>query len=288
MGLTSMAIEYQKDPRPEVRSSMVKYLVNQWFLGSGNICGVSYDINALAHRFYIDPMYIKEFMRDGLVNSKIWDHDNQEQILNGLLGEQLSWALEDRMEIVQQVNLLKLSQGGKYTPFITAELNKALKLRLDSSASLQNLIRSMVGGNTTNIFAQFNNQNNANQTGGISIEEARELIQESQKQLPKDSSLKLLETQYDLQSLPVVVATKQIGVDTAKEGLNFNKAEISAVVDDYKGAIEVSDHEHHELRREIEQQIDPDAFDPELEIYEEEEEEPTDPLSNRISEFLNS
>lgn len=124
-------------------------------------------------------------MRDRLLSSRIWDKDKQEELLNALLGEQLAWALEDRMEISHQLQILRDSQGGKYTPFISAEVNKTLKLKLESSTSLQSIIRNLTGSNTTNIFNQFNQQNNLNAENTISIEEARTIVLESQRYLLK-------------------------------------------------------------------------------------------------------
>ena len=91
-------------------------------------------------------------MRDSILNSKIWDMDKSDDLMQGLMSMQVAWAMEDRMEACQQVNLLKASQNGKYTPFISAEVNKALKLKLETSTSLQSLVRGMTGGGSTNIF----------------------------------------------------------------------------------------------------------------------------------------
>ena len=198
--------------------------------------------------------------------------DKQEELLNALLGEQLAWALEDRMEISHQLQILRDSQGGKYTPFISSEVNKTLKLKLESSTSLQSIIRNLTGGNTTNIFNQFNQQNNLNTENTISIEEARTIVLESQKVLTKTEEAKLLEDKYDINSLPEVVATKQEGVDTSKEGLNLNKKELNQITDNYKAAMELSSKEHHELRREIEMRIDTDSYDPEMDRYLEDDE----------------
>ena len=211
-------------------------------------------------------------MRDRLLSSKIWDKDKQEELLQALMGEQLAWALEDRMEISHQLQILRDSQGGKYTPFISSEVNKTLKLKLESSTSLQSIIRNLTGGNTTNIFNQFNQQNNLNTENTISIEEARTIVLESQKVLTKTEEAKLLEDKYDINSLPEVVATKQEGVDTSKEGLNLNKKELNQITDNYKAAMEISSKEHHELRREIEMRIDTDSYDPEMDRYLEDDE----------------
>ena len=272
MGTTAMALEYQKTHEEEALIKVQNYLINQWLMGNGVLCGVTYDINSFYNRLGIDIEYVRVFMRDRLLSSRIWDKDKQEELLNALLGEQLAWALEDRMEISHQLQILRDSQGGKYTPFISSEVNKTLKLKLESSTSLQSIIRNLTGGNTTNIFNQFNQQNNLNAENTISIEEARTIVLESQKVLTKTEEAKLLEDKYDINSLPEVVATKQEGVDTSKEGLNLNKKELNQITDNYKAAMEISSKEHHELRREIEMRIDTDSYDPEMDRYLEDDE----------------
>lgn len=286
MGVTAMALEYQKNPNDTLLVNIHNYLINQWLMGNGVLCGITYDINTFSYRMGIDINYIRIFMRDRLLSSRIWDKEKSEDLLQALMGEQLAWVLEDRMEIAHQVNVLRESQGGKYMPFISAELGKALKLKLESSTSLQSIVRNITGGSTTNIFAQFN-QNNVNQPQNtISIDEARQIVLESQKILDKTEEAKLLEERYDIVSLPEVVATKQEGVDTSKEGLNLNKAELAQITDDYKGAMELFPDEHHEIRREIEMRIDPDEEDPELYQYEEVPEE--EDMGSFASQFLRS
>lgn len=288
LGTTAMILEYQKSGNPEDLIKVQNYLINQWLLGNGVLCGVTYDINSFSNRLGIDTEYVRIFMRDRLLSSKIWDRDKQEELLQALMGEQLAWALEDRMEISHQLQILRDSQGGKYTPFISAEVNKTLKLKLESSTSLQSIIRNLTGGNTTNIFNQFNQQNNLGApVDTISIEEARTIVLESQKVLSKTEEAKLLEEKYDINSLPEVVATKQEGVDTSKEGLNLNKKELNQITDNYKAAMEVSSKEHHELRREIEMRIDPDDEDPEMDRYLDEEIIEAEEVPSIASSFLN-
>lgn len=289
MGTTAMAAEYQKSQNLEDLQKVYNYIINHWLMGNGMLCGIMYDINTFSTKTGIDINYIRVFMRDRLLQSKLWDKERQEEMLQALLGEQVAWALEDRMEISHQVNILRESQGGHYTPFISAELNKALKMKLDSSTSLQSIIRTFMGGGTTNIFNQFgdtqNNQLNQNQ--GISIEEARKIILESQKIMDKPQEAKLLADHYDLSSLPEVVATKQEGIDTTKEGLTLNTAEMRQITDDYKGAMELSSREHHELRREIEANIDPGDPDPEMDIYLDEEQYEEKEPTSIAEQFLN-
>lgn len=235
-------------------------------------CGRPYSINLYAQAIGVKVEDIRMIMRDQVLNSRIWDPEHQKEMLQGIMGEQLAWALEDRMEISQQVNVLRESQGNSYKPFVSAELTKALKLKLDAAGNLTNLLRALMGGgNTTNLFQVNIDQSQDNHTENqITIEEARTLIQQTyaEQALERPKEVALLETQYDLASLPEVCAVKQ-NIDTSKEGLSFSKAELNAVTDDYKGAMEVDTEERHEIRREIEQNIDPDAEDPELDIYDE-------------------
>lgn len=283
LGITALSTEYQQNPSQEGLTRLFNYIINFWFMNNGVICGKAYDKNSLCMLFNIDPHYINEFMSAQIVTSRIWDKSKQDDLLNGLISEQLAWALEDRMEVSQQLSLLKASQGNKYTPFVTAEVNKALKLRLESSTSLQSIIRNLTGGGSTNLFINNHTENNVNNTNYITIEEARALVLDSCKSLPKSDEVKLLEAKYDIGSLPEVVAKHQTGVDTSKEGLNLKGIELNAITDNYKGAIEVSSKEHHELRREIEQNIDPYEEDPELAIYEEDFDELEDQSMNSYS-----
>lgn len=267
LGTTALAIQYQQDKTKESKEALYNYVIHNWILNNGKFGSLPMDVNTLAKTLGISIEYIQVYMRDQILTSKIWQPEIQQELINGLLGQQLAWALEDRMEINQQVDILKASQNGHYTPFISAELNKALKLRLDTSASLQQVIRTFTGGSTTNIFMQQNN-NNVHQNNYISREEAMELITENSGFLEgKSDQAKYLEQAYDLKQLPQIVANEDVEKDGST--FNVNRQELNEITDDYKGAIESSSHARHEMRREIEMRIDPDAEDPEFDIYDE-------------------
>lgn len=292
LGTTSLAVEYSLNPNDENRFRLYNHVVHQWLLSNGKFGGKYMDVNTLSQVTGIPTDYIQCFMRDQVMNSKIWDRDKQEELLNGLLGQTLAWALEDRLAIKSQVDLLRQSQNGHYTPFVSAELNKAIKMMLDSSTGLQSVIRTFMGGGTTNIFNMFNQQNNVDnhQENGISLEDAKRLIVESNSILnDKSKEARLLETKYDLGALPEVVATKQDGIDNEDYGgsFNINQAELKEVTDDYKASIESSSKDRHEMRREIEQNIDPYEEDPEsyIELDDDQYKEPDD--KSFASQFLN-
>lgn len=262
-----MMSEYHTTQNKELLINIQKFLINAWITNNMILCGKPYSIQKFAEAIHVNIQDIRLFMRDQLFNARIWDLGAQKEMVESLLGEQISWLLEDRMEVAQQVEILRESQGSSYKPFISAELTKALKLKLETSGNLSQLLRTIAGGNTNNINVNIDNSDNHTENN-ISLEEARILIQQinAEQSTDKPKELTLLETQYNLDTLPEVVANKQIR-DTAKEGLNFSKAEINQITDDYKGAMAIAEEEHHETRREIEQNIDPDEEDPELLIY---------------------
>jgi len=276
MGTTALALQYQQNKTKENKEALYNYIIHNWILSNGKFGNVPMDINTLARILGITIEYIQLYMRDHILTSKIWQPEIQQDLINGLLGQQLSWALEDRMEVMQQVEILKNSQNGHYTPFISAELNKALKLRLETSASLQQVIRTFTGGSTTNIF-NLNQQNNVQQNNYISRDEAMELITESKAFLQdKSEQAKYLESNYDLKSLPSIVANEDMDNDGST--FNVNRQELDEITQDYKGAIESSSKARHEMRREIEMRIDQNAEDPEFDTYEEEVPDP-EPIS---------
>ena len=267
LGTTALAIQYNQNKSKENQEALYNYIIHNWILNNGKFGSIPMDINTLAKTLGITIEYIQLYMRDHILTSKIWQPEIQQDLINGLLGQQLSWALEDRMEVIQQIEILKNSQNGHYTPFISAELNKALKLRLETSSSLQQVIRTFTGGSTTNIF-NLSQQNNVQQNNYISREEAMELITENSGYLEdKSDQAKYLEQAYDLKQLPSVVANEDIDNDGST--FNVNRQELDEITQDYKGALEASSKTRHEMRREIEMRIDPDAEDPEFDTYEE-------------------
>ena len=274
-----MMIQYHQSGDQSILEKVRSYILGQWSMGNGMICGVHYSIAQLASYLGVDPETIKVYMRDKVLNSRVWDKEQQEKILMGLLGEQLVWAMEDRMDIASQVQILQEAQGNKYVPYLTAELNKALKLRLDSSSSIQNIVRNMSGGGSTNIFNQIiNSGNTVQQQQYITFDEARELIENRQSENITEEA-KLLETKYDIKSLPEVVAYEQ-GIK-ATDGSKLNNNELNAITDSYKETLIESPKLHHEMRREIEENIDPESEDPELDRYIEEID--NDPTPKSIS-----
>lgn len=266
LGTTQIMAEYHKSGDEGLLNKVRKFLIQQWLVSNGVLCGRAYNTMELSHFLRCEPDIIRLQMRDNMLNSKLWDKDQAEEIINSLMGQQITWALEDRMEVENQVRILRQSQGNKYTPFVTSELNRAIGMKMQSTTTLQSVIRGMAGGGSVNIFNQFNQQNNMG-TPGITVEDAIAIVQEENAKVISGKEVQYIEAHYDVMDMPEVVATKQEGIDTSKEGLNINRAQLDAIADNYKGALKAFDEDHHEIRREIELGVDRESEDPEITIY---------------------
>lgn len=264
LGITQLMTEYHSSKDEDLLLKVRLYYIQQWLLSNGKVCGKLFNTNELASFLGCDPEMIRLQMRDQFLSTKLWNKENQEKLMESLIGQHITWAVEDRMEIENQVGILRASQGNKYTPFITSELNKAIGMKLTSTNTLGSIIRSLSGGGSINIFNQTNQQNIVNT---LTIEEAMGIIQEEVKEIEKPQQIQYIENKYDVADLPEVVANKQIGIDTSKEGNQIGLSELSTITDNYRSTLEEFPEEHHDIRREIELNIDPYEEDPEISIY---------------------
>lgn len=266
MGVTQLALQANAGD-DEALKNLTKFIIHTWIVNNGKLWAKVYSVNELADFLKCEPAIIQMQMKQTFLDNGLFDRSKMNEIADSLMGACISWALEDRMEVSQQVQILRDSQGGRYAPFITSEVNKALGLKQQSTTSLQSLVRAVTGGGTVNIFAQQNNQfnNGAQEEQTLTRDEAMEMIQRELADRGGIKEIEYVENQYDFKELPVVVATKQDGNRGDKEGLTLKNGELDSVTGDYHGALKVFDEDHHQIRREIEEGIAYEEVDPELE-----------------------
>lgn len=265
MGVTQLALQANAGD-DEALKNLTKFIIHTWIVNNGKLWARVYSVNELADFLKCEPAIIQMQMKQTFLDNGLFDRSKMNEIADSLMGACISWALEDRMEVSQQVQILRDSQGGRYAPFITSEVNKALGLKQQSTTSLQSLVRAVTGGGTVNIFAQQNNQfnNGAQEEQTLTRDEAMEMIQRELADKGGIKEIEYVENQYDFKELPVVVATKQSGNIGEKEGLTLKNGELDSVTGDYHGALKVFDEDHHQIRREIEEGIAYEEVDPEI------------------------
>lgn len=266
LGITQLALQANAGD-DEALKNLTKFVIHTWIVNNGKLWSRVYSVNELADFLKCEPSIIQMQMKQTFLDNGLFDRNKMDEIADSLMGACIGWALEDRMEISQQLQILRDSQRGRYTPFITAEVNKAIGLKQQSTTSLQSLVRAVSGGGTVNIFNQQNNQfNNTGESEPVLTRDiAMSMIQKELADKGGIKEIEYVENQYDFKELPVVVATKQEGNRGDKEGLTLKKAELDSVTGDYHGALKVFEEDHHQIRREIEEGIDYEEIDPELE-----------------------
>lgn len=266
LGITQLALQANAGD-DEALKNLTEFVIHTWIVNNGKLWSRVYSVNELADFLKCEPSIIQMQMKQTFLDNGLFDRNKMDEIADSLMGACIGWALEDRMEISQQVQILRDSQGGRYAPFITAEVNKAIGLKQQSTTSLQSLVRAVSGGGTVNIFNQQNNQfNNTGESEPVLTRDiAMSMIQKELADKGGIKELEYVENQYDFKELPVVVATKQEGNRGDKEGLTLKKAELDSVTGDYQGALKAFEEDHHQIRREIEEGIDYEEIDPELE-----------------------
>lgn len=266
LGVTQLALQANAGD-DEALKNLTKFVIHTWIVNNGKLWSRVYSVNELADFLKCEPSIIQMQMKQTFLDNGLFDRNKMDEIADSLMGACIGWALEDRMEISQQLQILRDSQGGRYAPFITAEVNKAIGLKQQSTTSLQSLVRAVSGGGTVNIFNQQNNQfNNTGESEPVLTRDiAMSMIQKELADKGGIKEIEYVENQYDFKELPVVVATKQEGNRGDKEGLTLKKAELDSVTADYHGALKAFDEDHHQIRREIEEGIDYEEIDPELE-----------------------
>lgn len=270
MGTTSLMLEFEKTQDPKLRDLVITNYINHWITHQSNICGITLNVVELAHYLGVDVSRVHEQLSNQLLNNKIFNPGIATELTSKLIGQGIAWALEDRLDVQSQVDILRKSQGGKYVPFISSEVTKAIALKIGSTNSLQALVKQLQGGSTVNIFNQQNSNVQNNTAQQVTIEDAVMIIQ---NQLAESSirPIAVIEQSIEVEhiQIPEVVATRQgtTNFDATKEGLNLSKSKLQKITNDYNGALIESEDLHHDIRREIELGVDLEEVDPETIIY---------------------
>lgn len=264
MGMTQAISQYNTTKDPVLWDHIQKYFIQQWLLNNQYLCGRIFSILELSEFLHCSPELIRTQMRDQLLNTKIWDKNKQDELIGSLMGQQILWALEDRMAVEGQVRILQTSQNGKYTPFVTSEVNKAIDMKIKTTSNLSSILKSIQGGGSINIF---NQQQQNNTEIGVTMQEVIRIVGEENAKLSESKEIQYIDATYNPEEFPEVVATKQIGIDTSKEGLKLGSGDIDRITDNYKELLDGFDEDHHSIRREISMNIDPSMDDPDMSIY---------------------
>lgn len=245
IGTTEIGRHYNKTKDKDILQELIQHVVQHYIDTGFKYCHNIMDLYSFSQYVNIDVTLIQQQMiqrSKALIN--LDDPESQSDHLRAVLNSVLSCALSDRNRALTQYEHLAKAQGQTYKPFISGEVNKALKLTLDTTSNLTALYKALMG-NDASIVINNNNANNQNNTDNyLTIDKALTVLhQNSPKALTPGEPNPLaqgLYLEHQLGDTPEVVASKQQGLDTSKEGLSFGSmVELSdGKVDDMIDAIE--------------------------------------------------
>ena len=249
IGTSELGKQYNITKDEEHYISLKQNIIHHYIRNNFSYCGHYMGIEEFAYMIKENVLTVqKELGHYGKALSKVNNEMVNNDMLRALANFSFSWALEDRSLASQQLHLLLQSQGSSYAPFISGEVNKAIKLGMDANTNIQALMRSLSGnGNGAILPIESPNENEGNK--GITIDQAIKAIKDMAitPLLQDDQGINNLAIEYGLNDIPEVNALLQNDYDSSREGLTMG--DITKLPQD-----KVS----HENRREEEFDIDPE------------------------------
>jgi len=226
MGSTEKGYYYSKTQKQEDLNKLQNHIVQHYITNNFNYCERHYNIEQLSILINLPTSHILKHTIDYGHNIQAnMDRLTSGESLRAVLALGIQASLEDRGRAIEQYSILRASQGNGYKAFISGEVNKALKLVMETGTNIASITKSMGTGNNLNVLingAQQGNEDNAQQ--GVNVDEAIMLIKESgivPLGLNPVGQEKIF-IDHQIEDMPEVCALKQEGVDTSKEALNLN------------------------------------------------------------------
>lgn len=248
LGITEIGNLYNKTNDEEHYKELHQRLIHHYVRNNFSYCGIYYNIEQFSKLTGVkEPEIMRHMGTYGKQLQEVHKELTQGDMVRALTNLSFSWAMEDRSLAAQQVAIMQSSQGASYKPFISSEVNKAIKLGMDANSNLQSLLKGLSSGQGP--ILPYEEGSGATEKGITADEAVRLFKAHEYPALNKDEDQRnRLALEYDIENMPEVNALRQTHLDTSKEGLSLmSLTEIKA--DRIIG---------HENRREEEFEIDTD------------------------------
>lgn len=257
LGFTYQAIQYHNEPDTQKKKQIKKTLndrIIDLYTNTGmQLNGRLVPIGELATYLDLPLHYVIKRINKGMEQiGNMLEGDNGRQLARVAIFNTLNWVQQGRVLAENQVHILSRSQGRKYKPFISGELNRAIANLTGTTKPALDLIKLLTDNPAANPI--INNTDNSVQNNlYVTAEMATQLINNKQHSVLTDSTL--LEAAYQAEkadeATPEVVAIHQ---DLRGIGLRHDGTQNKAIE---------ATKEPHEARRERDEAmevLDPDDF----------------------------
>lgn len=220
LGTTELGSNFNRTLDNDIYINLQQNIINHYIRNNFSYCGHYMNIEQFSHFINLPVIEIqRHFTSYGKEVSKLIKDTHGGDIYRAIQNLCFKWGLEDRSLAQQQYSLLAQSQGNSYAPFISGEVNKSIRLMMDSNQNLMALMRSLPGNGMP-----LGDEDPGNEKGnGVTIDDAIMLLKENgTRPLLEDNDAKdKLYLEYDIENMPEVCALHQDNYDSSKEGLNI-------------------------------------------------------------------
>jgi AraC-like DNA-binding protein len=213
LGTTDLAIKYHKSQNNKDLILLYKHIIKNYVKTSFRLNGISASMEELANYLGLSPARLQVLFLavTGEMANVFSDKGEVEKALRAVTFSSLEGALADRGRILQHLDMLMFDQQSRYTPFLTAEVGKTLKLLLESHKPVAEIIKMFSALPATTQINILNAQGPTENTNNyLTVTKAVEALNENQTSLQQSPlDMQAIAAEYDLSHSPEVRATHQ-------------------------------------------------------------------------------
>ena len=190
-GLTYLSLNHQRDKSDFSKEELYKYIVTQYTLQGFRINKVSLSVTELAHYIRIPQTQVMNYIASVSTNlGSLNDPLATTDLMKSIITLSTTWAIQDKGLIMNQIDTLSRAQGGQYRAFISSELNKALKLSLESNKNLMEAYKAFfTSSQSSTQILQILQPKQEKTNNLLTTDEAVKLIHNTNKELTNNSNI---------------------------------------------------------------------------------------------------
>ena len=197
--ITNLSLNYQKTKDPTIKKQLLQTLLSQYVTNGFQINGHPLSLQDLSFKYNVPIQDIYKEIQD--ISKTVTGFIKTDDLLSaheGLLAMTLESVIRDKGLVASQLQRLLQSQGDTYKPFISAEVNQALKTTLSATKNMIDLTNSFIPKNTeiVNLIADKKKDNQ------LTVDEALETIRQESKKAMEGSQQGSLPPKPGLKALP--------------------------------------------------------------------------------------
>lgn len=186
-GITFLGAKYNHTKDEADYKALVKYAVNNYSLSGFSYLGKPMAMHDFSLMLNIPKSEITCVMTDQADNIGFLTKENSKDMLSMIASLSMEWSMQDRARIQAQFDRLNKAQGEGYAPFISAEVNKTLKLMMEANQQIGQTFRNFftAQNNTTNILNIIGEPEEKNDQEFLGVHQALQMLDEAGKNNPK-------------------------------------------------------------------------------------------------------